>query len=1166
VRIGVLGSLAVHDEAGRPVEVGGQLVRKLLIMLALDAGRIVPAYSLIERLWDDDPPVNAANSLQSLISRLRASLRRGGLGDQVIESHPAGYRLAVPPQRVDAVAFENLAREGSQALAAGDAVTAKRALGQALGAWRGPPLADAAAAPFAAAPAARLTELRTRAELDLIEAGLALGESDSLTGELRAMIAADPVAERPRGLLMRALYAAGRQAEALAVYGEARQVLADRLGVDPSPRLEQIYLAVLQRSLADESPGPPAGLAAPPLAGVCSLTAERRQGDSRPAPRTAVLRRQLTSFVGRDEDVARVAKMLSERRLVTLTGPGGAGKTRLAIETAARLAGDHPPAAAGGEPGAPRRDCQVWLVELAPVSDPDEVPYAVLHALGIRDRPVMGRASAGAGGSSAAPVERLAEALAQRCDLLILDNCEHVVAAAAALADQILARCPDVRILATSREPLRIAGEVLWPVQPLPVPPAPADPPGPQEWDEPASPAAAVGGTPGGGWPPAAGPPPSAGGAGGLAGYASVQLLADRAAAVRPDFTVDAANAADVAWICRALDGMPLAIELAAARLRTLSAAQLAQRLDARFVLLTGGSRTAVPRHQTLRAVVEWSWELLSEPEQVLARRLAAFPGGATLAAAEQVCQCGALPAGAVLPAIFGLVEKSFLTVDSDDEPRYRMLETIRAYCAERLAEAGEAARVRDALASYFVRLAETADPLLRTGEQVAWMRRLAAEQDNIHAALRWAVDRRDVVLALRFGQALGWFWLLRSQRRESAEMAAQILAISDPAEHPELAGAGLDVAQARAVCALITVNASWDIAAAKEPLAAAGRLLAAPGGGAGCDDRPPHPLVVAGAAMVLLYEDHDPDRALRVLAGGFESPDPWTRAGTRLMHALYAMNLGTIAGAAEGCAEALAGFREIGDRWGMALALMGGSELASLAGDHASAIAALEEAAGLSRELTDWEDTAQLYASLARSRSRMGDLAGARADMARAQRIARSQGEPESDVWVSFIRAELAWLEGDMAEVVSVCRRLDTWMMSKPGAMSWPFRAQIMARGGLARLRAGHGAGWAELAGALSLAAESQDRSAVAAVIDALAAAALLAGGRDEGARRAAVLLGAAHAVRGAFDHSNLDAPAARDRARGVLGPGEFETCYRQGQGLRYDRALALAAQSASG
>src|SRR5215469_7199321 len=249
VRIGLLGTLAVYDEAGRAVRIGGQRVRMLLILLALDAGRVVPTYSLIERLWEDEPPANAGNSLQSLVSRLRSALREAGPGDQVIESHPAGYRLALAPDEVDAVAFEALARQGSQALAAGDAATARGALREALDIWRGPALADASGARFASGPAARLEELRTRATMDLIEAGLALGDGDSLIGELRAMIAADPVAERPRGLLMRALYAAGRQAEALAVYTQTRELLASELGLDPSSQLEQIYLGVLRQDL-----------------------------------------------------------------------------------------------------------------------------------------------------------------------------------------------------------------------------------------------------------------------------------------------------------------------------------------------------------------------------------------------------------------------------------------------------------------------------------------------------------------------------------------------------------------------------------------------------------------------------------------------------------------------------------------------------------------------------------------------------------------------------------------------------------------------------------------------------------------------------------------------------------------------------------------------------
>jgi predicted ATPase/DNA-binding SARP family transcriptional activator len=1086
----------VQDEAGRPVRVGGSLVRLLLIVLALDAGRVVPAYSLIERLWDGEAPANAANSLQSLVSRLRTSLRQAGLGDQVIESHPAGYRLAVSPDEVDVAVFERLARDGSAALAAGDPVAAAGLLREALGAWRGPALADAPGARFAAGPAARLEELRTRAALDLIEAGLALGEGDGLVGELRDMIAADPVAERPRGLLMRALYAAGRQAEALAVYTELRELLASELGIDPSPQIEQIYLGVLRRDLQS-----PAGN---------GQAAEPGEPD-----RLAGVRKPLTSFVGRDTDVARVLKMLAEGRLVTLTGPGGAGKTRLATETATRLAEQ-----ARGPSGG-----RVWFVELAPVADPGEVAYAVLHALGIRDVPVIAMAAAGQPAMPADPVERLVAVLSSRKDLLILDNCEHVVAAAAALADRVLAGCAGVRVLATSREPLRITGEALWPVAPLPV--------------------------------PSDGSPETAGGM--VAGYASVRLLADRAAAVRPDFTVDETNAADVARICSALDGMPLAIELAAARLRTLSAAQLAQRLDTRFDLLTGGSRTAAARHQTLRAVVDWSWELLSGPEQVLARRLAAFPGGATLTMAEQVCQDAALPSSSVLPALFGLVEKSFLTVDSSGEPRYRMLETIRAYCLERLAEAGEEDAVRRAFAAVFVQLAETADPLLRTAEQDVWMRRLTTEQDNLHTALRWAIDHRDPVLALRFGQSLGWFWLLRGQRRESAAMSRDILAVSEPAGLAGLATGGLDVVQARAICALTAINASWDIAAFREPLVDAVPLVL-PEDGA-LPEPLPHPLVVVGMALLGLYVKQDPDWSMQVLARYFRSDDPWMRPGTVLMHAFVSMSMGHADQITGEYAEAYAGFQTLGDRWGMALALMGDAELAMLHGEHAKAIADLEQAIELSRALTDWEDAAQMYANLAKARSRTGDFDGALAAIDRAERIADSLGDSENGLWISFIRAELAWLRGDFTEASRVSQQVDGWLASKPAAMGWSFRALVLARCGLAKLRIGStGEARAELASALRLATDGHDRACVATVLDALAAAALWENEDPGDTGWAATMLGAAHSVRGIFDFGSLDAPQARDTARCALGDRAFEAAYQRGRELPYDEALALA------
>jgi DNA-binding SARP family transcriptional activator len=482
VRVGLLGTLQVTDEADREVRVGGQRMRALLILLALDANRVVPSYELIERLWGDgdaaDQPADAVNALQSLVSRLRVALHEKG----VIESSPVGYRLAVPPANVDATAFEACARAGADALASGDPAGAARILRDALDLWRGPALADVADASYAVAPARRLAELRAAATLDRIEADLLLAVD--VVPELRSLTAADPLAERPRALLMRALAAAGRQAAALAEYSEIRALLADQLGVDPSPRLQQVHLDILRQEnhFPERSPLSPI----PP----------------RSSPTW------LTSFVGRDDDVPGILKKLAEDRLVTLTGPGGVGKTRLAAEVTARLT------------------VPACFAELAPVTDPADVPRAVLGAIGMGSR-VLGLAAAEAA-TAAAPLDRLCDALARREAVLVLDNCEHVVAAAAELAARVLATCPRVRIVATSREPLRIDGEALWVLPPLAVPPVPA--------------ASA----------PSAPPADANSDISDISCSPAVWLLRDRAVAVRPGFEVTAANADAIARICRA--------------------------------------------------------------------------------------------------------------------------------------------------------------------------------------------------------------------------------------------------------------------------------------------------------------------------------------------------------------------------------------------------------------------------------------------------------------------------------------------------------------------------------------------------------------------------------------------------------------------------------------
>jgi predicted ATPase/DNA-binding SARP family transcriptional activator len=1097
MRIGVLGPLEVSDAAGRPVRVGGHRVRALLILLALDAGRVVPAHALIGRLWPAARPADAANALQSLVSRLRVALRQAGVPEGVVESSPAGYRLAVPPEAVDAAAFESQARAGSQALARGDAREAASLLRAALAQWRGSALTDVAGEEFAFAPAARLTELRAAATLDRIEADLALGAADAtLIGELRELTATDQLAERPAAFLMRALAATGRQSEALTVYQRTREHLAEHLGVDPSQRLEQAYLAILRQEIPQAAPPSPAA----PVASQAETEPYREAG----GPRAAKLRRPPTSFIGRDDDVAGVLKRLRAERMVTLTGPGGVGKTRLATEVATKIT------------------VPAWFAELAPVTDPAEVPYAVLDALGLRERSIAPRGGETAGD----PVGRLAAALADRDAVLILDNCEHVIDAAAGLAARLLNDCTTVKVVATSREPLQIPGETLHVVAPLAAP---------RESDIPE-----VSTT-----------------------YPAVRLFADRAAAVLPGFELNAANAEAVASICRNLDGMPLAIELATPWLRTLTPAQLAARLDDRFALLTAGSRTALPRHQTLRAVVDWSWDLLSERERVLARRLAVFPGGATLTAAERACagqpgqEASPLPASAVLPTLAGLVGKSLLTRSEpqyEDEPRYRMLDTVRAYGLERVAEAGEDAATRDAAARYYLEFAEAADPRLRTRAQAHWFRALTAEQDNVNAAIRWAVARQDVDTALRFVRALGYYWIQRGHGEADA-LSREVLAMTPPPLTTLLA-------EARVICSLLAAGWAWDIDRIREPLTEALAAL----NGLGADYGSFHPLVAMAEPMVMQY-DGATDQAQQQFERYVTARDPWLRAVGQVYLASYAQSLGKLDGAEDHCRAGLADLRALGEQWGVAMALTQLAEFTEMRGDHAASAAALTEAVRIGREIGVWGDLTYVEGRLAVIHARAGDLDRAYAEIGQVQRAVEARGgRVDTDRWVGFMLAELASLTGDYAKAAWCCEQALAAIAGNAARWWQSLRAQVKARLAVAVLRQGQAERCAQLLReSLDAAAGGWEHPALATVLDACAVYALSRGrhdadGRTADAEQAARLLGAAHAVRGAFDESSLDAPPARSLARETLGQEAFAAAYESALTSRYESAVALA------
>jgi predicted ATPase/DNA-binding CsgD family transcriptional regulator len=434
---------------------------------------------------------------------------------------------------------------------------------------------------------------------------------------------------------------------------------------------------------------------------------------------------QLTSFIGREREIDQVERLLGTTRLLTLTGAGGCGKTRLALQVAAT-------AATGVAPGA--YSDGVWLGELAALADPALVPQAVVSALGAREVP------------GATVTDSLVEYLRDRTVLVVLDNCEHVVGAAAELADALLRNCPGVRILATSREPLGGAGETTWRVPSLAVPPGSGTDDLALEQ---------------------------------LTAYEAVRLLVDRAVAALPGFAVTAENASALAEICRRLDGIPLAIELAAARVRAFSVEQIAARLDDRFGLLTAGQRTALPRQQTLRAAVDWSYTLLSEPERTLLRRLSVFGGGWTFEAAEAIAASDGIHTHAVLDLLPQLVDKSLVIAEEHrGAARYRLLETIRQYARDRLREAGEADRTRDRHLAYFLALAEESEPKLRGPEDRRYVVRLEEEHANLRLALEWALTRSPGGdTALRLSGALTWFWWLRSYHDEGRRWLARALA-----------------------------------------------------------------------------------------------------------------------------------------------------------------------------------------------------------------------------------------------------------------------------------------------------------------------------------------------------------------------------------------------------
>ncbi|GAA5018340.1 BTAD domain-containing putative transcriptional regulator [Actinopolymorpha pittospori] len=1062
MRFGVLGPLTVWGVDGEPVRVPEAKVRALLADLLLHEGRSVSVDRLVEDLWGDDIPGKPANALQAKVSQLRRALGR----ERVVREQ-SGYRLRLDASDdVDADVFRSLVARAAQL---GQPAARAGLLTESLELWRGPAYADFADQEFVRTAAERLAEERLIALEERARARLAAGEHAGLTGELAELVASHPLRERLRAVQLRALVSAGRQGEALASYADLRERLAEELGVDPSPELAALHAAILRQDESLAVPAPPAA----PLGGS--------QRTNLPVP--------LTALVGRGRSVEQVGRLLDSARLVTLTGPGGVGKTRLAVEAAGRLV-------RAAEAGVPEG---VWLVELAGhrggVTD---LVRAISGVLGVRDD-----------GGSGQLATRLAAAVRDRRTLLVLDNCEHVVEAAAELTDLLLRSAPGLRVLATSQEPLGLAGEAVFLVEPL----DPAD---------------------------------------------AVQLFATRAAAAAPGFTLAGATRETqeaVAEICRRLDGIPLALELAATRVRGLGVQELAARLGDRFRLLGSGHRGAPARQQTLRAMIDWSWQLLDASDRAVLRRLAVHVDGCTLDAAEAVCAGGAVRREDVLDLVTRLVDRSLVVMvdgPAGTAPRYRMLESVAAYASERLRKSEDAAGVAERHLRYYLDLAERAEPHLRDGEQRAWLRRLDAESANLRSALAEAVrragldDEAAAEEAERLATALTWWWLLRGRLGDAYRALSAVL---------EVAPGATEVQVLRGAFALLTGDRS-----AAVPL---------PDSTTGSTTGSADPLRRARAGWLHaygLFNVGDPvaseDANARALDLFTAADDRWGTAaalGLRGMHALVRGDLTTIEH------DGLRGarlFAEVGDRWGELQTVQPLAALAEIRGAYDEAARRQHDGLRIAEELGLWTEVSARLSGLGRLALLRADWERAHDLHERARRLAAEQGYTYGEIHAEMGLALGARRCGDLDAAQGYLVRIrdgHAGVSSKIGD-----HLLLAELGFLAELRRDADAATANHLRGLEIGAALREPRALALSLEGIAGAATLSGDAAH-ADRAGLLLGAADAARRsvgaplpAAERGDVDRIATA--ATAVLGGAAFDDAFRRGAQLSLAEAVRVA------
>ncbi|MFE2373714.1 BTAD domain-containing putative transcriptional regulator [Streptomyces sp. NPDC059398] len=1072
--ITLLGELQV-SRGDSDLPVPGLRLRQLVVRLALAGGRPVGQATLIDTLWPEDPPAGPAHALQALVSRLRRALGSPGAVTQA----PGGYRLDVAPADVDALRFEQLAGAGRDRLRAGDPQGAVAPLGEAVTLWGSRPGAGPAViAAVEPAAATRLAHLSTEAVTDLAEAELALGRPAEAATRLTALLADHPVHERAFALLMDSLAAQGRQAEALVRYERFRETLAEELGTGPGAALRERHL----RLLRDERTAPAA--AAVPAAAAAGRGAAP---GNLPAP--------MTSFIGRDDALARIDALLASGRLVTVLGPGGAGKTRLAVE-------------------APRRHRHAyrdgaWLIDLASVTEPGKIGGALLVAIGLRGSALFD-ASARLRSDPVDELDVLVEQLDGRESLLVVDNCEHLIDAVAHLLSALLTRCAGLSALATSREPLATDGEALVPLGPLPLPAPDADVRQARR-----SP--------------------------------SVRLFAERAAAVRPGFEVDGQNLGEVLRIVRSLDGLPLALELAAARLRTLSLTDLAGGLSDRFRLLTTGSRTAFPRHRTLRGVIAWSWDLLGTDARTVAERVSVLPGGVTAGSAAAVCAGTTVRRQEIAELLAGLADRSLLQL-APETGRYRMLETIREYGREQLAEQGTLTAVRESAARYCAELVAHYDPLTRGPDQLRALHALRDEHDNVMAALRHLCDTGDADGAIGLAVNLTWYWQMLGLHDDAAHWLGRAVAV--PAGRP---GVGRDIAEAMLLLHSLAPRSALfndSTRGGSEVLQAlTDRLL----------DSPAPPGFGAALTTLTLAGLQRTGAGEAVVQRFIDGPDVWLAGHALISRAHAAENEGDIDRARSDTAAALECFIRAGDRWAVATALPLRALLRQYDGELDGAVEDLRTAKRTAHEFGTLSLSDEVFIDLRRIdlHARLGRTTEA-SEMITAtrERVLRS-ASPDMVVLLDAREARLCVQTGELDHARRLIESAEAGLLGRSPAGGDHGRALVGTVRAELCLGLGDGPAAARaLSQAYAAAVTSQDLPIVATVAVTVAGLAAL----YERHHDVAVTLGAAARLRGADDSTEPQIRALSTRARAGIGDAGFAEAYAAGRQLDEPAAIERA------